>query len=366
VRAIDMKRFFLRIIAFSSPIILWMIIEFIILPADFFTFRGWEAFTVKSTRWLRGPYYPNLHMTKHELGDLIRDRKHSVPKDVLWITDDYGFREAKHRNPPFDMVIIGDSNVGGSKLSQNEIITEVIEQKSDLSSYNYMLRHSIREYLADSRFIAHPPRLVVFAVTERQILEKFQFKSEDDSPWREEIKAWAYNHDLIKRNLQTTSVLSDRISKRPSVQYLLSRLRKSGYYDCLAATDSSMFFINTPRPPDSTVDVCLSQLLKLKAELEKSGSSLIFMPVPDKQSIYFEKLKQDSADYPYLPRLLQLCRQNHLEVVDLYSEYRKQFIQKGRILYYTDDTHWNAEGVRVAADVLLSTIAKHDSCGLSL
>jgi hypothetical protein len=100
----------------------------IYLPFDFFTFRVWEALLVDELKpIIAAPFYPNQHIIKDEVGDIVPHTEKEAIKHVEWFTDDYGFRK-KEKKGPWDIVVIGDSNIAGSSLTQDDMLTEVLEK----------------------------------------------------------------------------------------------------------------------------------------------------------------------------------------------------------------------------------------------
>ncbi|MGB9628950.1 MAG: hypothetical protein ACPL6D_09830, partial [Thermodesulfobacteriota bacterium] len=130
-----MKRFSLKLALFLLPILTALTVELFVLPMDFFTFRVWEAIVVRKFKNLfTGPFYPNINLTKVEEGDLTHHTKFSKKKKVKWITDRYGYRKI-NTNGPFRIVIAGDSNIAGSGLSQEETLSEVLENQLKVKVY---------------------------------------------------------------------------------------------------------------------------------------------------------------------------------------------------------------------------------------
>ena len=113
-----------------SPLVLLGICEATFLPLTQFTFRAWEGLWVNLLNVsMPGPFYPNLDLTIWE----TTDQRTKAPKTRHnhWITDSYGQRN--RRLPVFGEkygVIVGDSNVAGCSLSQEQMLSEVLTEKT--------------------------------------------------------------------------------------------------------------------------------------------------------------------------------------------------------------------------------------------
>ena len=65
-----MKKFLLKLTLLLGPFALLGIVT-LLSPLNTFTFRIWEALVVlERNSFLKGPFYPNQHLTMNEEGDL--------------------------------------------------------------------------------------------------------------------------------------------------------------------------------------------------------------------------------------------------------------------------------------------------------
>jgi len=108
-------------------------------------------------------------------------------------------------------------------------------------------------------------------------------------------------------------------------------------------------------------------IVEFRDQLKAKGIELIVMPVPNKETIYPDRLTRNAS--PELAGLvghgfhvLAELRANGIEVVDLYSAFREDRKQDKNFqdaLYLKDDTHWCLRGlVRAAHDAALQVRAK--------
>ncbi|MDD5643178.1 MAG: SGNH/GDSL hydrolase family protein [Syntrophales bacterium] len=70
------------------------------------------------------------------------------------------------------------------------------------------------------------------------------------------------------------------------------------------------------------------------------------------------KIREDSLDLDYPNSLLRrFCRENHIYCLDLFPPFQKA--GKTRELYLLHNTHWNAAGNRLAADLIFQFLMEH-------
>src|SRR4030067_1834623 len=164
-----MRKLLAKFTLFLLPFVLAIGIELFVLPIDFFTFRVWEAIVVmKHRNRFSGHFYPNIEITKIEEGDLAPHTRFVIKKKVRWMTDRYGYRKRDTDLKKHKIVIIGESNIAGSSLTQEEILSEVLEGQLKVSVYPYAPVGGINSFLKDDRFIENSPDIVIFARIERE------------------------------------------------------------------------------------------------------------------------------------------------------------------------------------------------------
>jgi len=130
--------------------------------------------------------------------------------------------------------------------------------------------------------------------------------------------------------------------------------------------------------------VTCATLLKMKSICEKSGARLIMMFIPFKSQVVLPLLRRSFSDADLseafrfyfrqrpttfdLPsmstnRLAQnelmrhFCEESNIPLLDLTLAFQDKF-ESGRNLYFSDDSHWNAEGHALAAVELAQFVRK--------
>lgn len=102
----------------------------------------------------------------------------------------------------------------------------------------------------------------------------------------------------------------------------------------------------------------VAAIVDFRDQLAAQGIRLLVMPVPNKESIYPERLTSRARSghgilAPGTRELLEKLRTAKVEVLDLFKEFEQARQQSGSIpsvpLYLAQDTHWSPTGVDLAA-----------------
>jgi hypothetical protein len=96
--------------------------------------------------------------------------------------------------------------------------------------------------------------------------------------------------------------------------------------------------------------------------LARRGVRLVVVLIPDKESVYPELIPPHEKQAPALPLsslndLEEHIRAAGVPVVNLLPSFRAR-AQRGELLYWPDDTHWNERGIRLAAEQTWKVVAE--------
>jgi alginate O-acetyltransferase complex protein AlgJ len=351
-----MKRFFFKILLFLSPFLLAVGIELFVLPIDFFTFRVWEALLIRELRSiLPGHFYPRMEIVKLETGgDLTHDTSFSISRRVTWITDRYGYRKKDSEGIKPWVVIVGDSNIMGTRLTQEEMLSEVLEQKLKVPVYPYAPVGSINTFLKDLRFIKNPPGVVIVSIIEREILNMpFPKLSEK----RERFLSFYEWRDRIRQTkwIQSAGVLLDRLLKMNMLNYVRARIWNRAIVDfChFPSKFGPMYFVQGEAANKEVSHEHFHKTIKTieayNQVLKEKGIRFIFLPIPNKENIYHDFLPNPRRPV-FLERLIQELKKRKIETVDTQKAFGDEYRKNSALLFFLDDSHWNPSGVRLAAD----------------
>ncbi len=339
--------------------------ELFILPIDSFTFRVSEALVVRKFRnILPGRFYPNMTLTKEEEGDLGHHTKYASKRAVQWITDSYGYRKKGSDRLKYEVVIVGQSETFGGGLTQKQMLSEVLEDQLGLGTYPFAPA-GVNTFLKEQRFIVHPPEIVIVSSMERFIFElpPLRISSVRKLPLLATLRNRA---EKIKeyRWVQSLGVFLDRLYKMNMVRYLRATIERS-FSDRERAhliwADTKfgpiLFFEGGKANEDVSEEKLnqATQTIKTYHDLfQRRGIRFIFLPVPNKESIFYESL--GTRRPVFLKQLVTRLKQLGVETVDTQEAFEKVFQKDSVLLYQKDDTHWNAEGVKIAAELIKNLI----------
>lgn len=357
-----MKRFFLKFVLFLSPFLICLCVELFVFPIDHFTFRVWEALTVRKFRnLLPGPFYPNMEVHKIEEGDLVPHTTFAIKRRVHWITDRYGYRkENTSQNPK--IVIVGDSNIAGGGLTQTEMLSEVLEKQLDVCIYP-LSPARMETFLKTKRFIEDPPQIVILGTVEREMvdLSSLKLKRQDnkESKLIQLIKSFRE-----KEKFQSIVVYFDRMFKANMLHSLRARFRRSlskdpAYYrKHVDSKFGHIFFLQggdaNQEVPKEERDKVIQVIKGYHNALRERGIRFIFLPIPNKESLFYELLNIPKPTF--LGEVIERLKDEGIEVIDTQQAFEETYRRDHLLLYQSDDTHWNAEGVRLAAQLILRLI----------
>jgi len=358
-----MKTFVLKSTLFLLPFILALLIELFVLPIDFFTFRTWEAILVMKYRtFFSGHFYPNMEISRIEEGDLAAHTPFAVEKKVRWVTDRYGYRKQNTDLQRHQVVIIGESNIAGICLSQDEILSEVLEDRLKVSVYPYAPVGGINSFLKNERFMEHSPDVVIFARIERELLDLDSLKPIRKGSWFSKLKRPLQEN----RAIQSLAIALDRISKMAMLHYFRASLRRSisppkpHAPQFISSQYGPIFFIQGKSAnedvPNEKLDRAVRMIRSYDKALKRRGIRFIFLPIPNKENIFYKGL--GTTKPVFLERLISELKRYGVETIDTQKAFEEAFEKNQILLYHTDDTHWNANGVRLTAELLVKAIEK--------
>lgn len=105
---------------------------------------------------------------------------------------------------------------------------------------------------------------------------------------------------------------------------------------------------------DAMLERYARKLAQLRDALREHGNAeLIFMPVPNKYTLYHRFANKDLYDR-FLPRLYDALAKEGVRTVRLYD----RFSSSPDLLYFGSDTHWNAKGAAIAGDELMKELRR--------
>lgn len=346
------KTLLLKVLAFVLPFGLWLIVDAFVLPPHFFTFRAWEALKVKTFYpTLTGPFYPNQHLELAEQGELAPYTPYAVPKRNVWITDAYGYRNRPSAATP-EVLLLGDSFSAGVKLSQEELLSEALQNRLGRPVYavapapgNFAL---INLFLATDRFRQTPPRVVVLERNEGYL----SLASPIDAGEIAHIKSTYERAARLPegRVAERLAIGLDRFEKRNWYQWAASRLDRALAPPQPTVYGGEVFAFGEAalrEPPEAELERLTAIITSYRDTLASLGIGFVYVPVPNKETIYHRLLPAGRRP-AFLSVLTSRLRAKGIRVVDLQTPFDSAYAA-GTSLYPRDDGHWNGTAVQIAA-----------------
>ena len=366
-----MKRLLIHALIFALPFVGILTVEIFFLPIDAFTFRHWEAMENDSSyRFFEGPFYPSVLLEGEEHGAEAYGTSLGGSRYTVAETDRHGFRYSPSSFERFDVVIIGYSNIAGSYLDQSETLSRRLEERLVTGVYPFA-PSGIKWFYRSERFRKSPPKVLLLAPIER-VIQEVKFDQEKWDPYerklmtkfRARIRRIAAQRPWFRELL----VIGDRLKKQALYHYCLAELSRSlerairTFYGVEerfrhpVAEDHSMMFLQGLEavvPLDaSEVERLLGDLRALQAYLRQCGTELLFMPIPNKETVYFDKVPgADPVSPTGLEDFLSEAREAGIPTIDLQSAYEDFRRRSDELLFFPDDSHWTPVAVEIAANL---------------
>lgn len=337
-----MKKFLKRSIPFLLPIAIIGSFE-AFFPPNLFTNRPWEALLFKSSSM---PFYPSQKLDMISIGDLCHHTSNEVHKTEYWETDILGYRNNEFIEKA-DILIIGDSFIVGSSVTQDSTLANVMMKYSNLRTSVYALapaNFDVFVKLLDQKIIKKP-KLLIFSLVERNIPALFiPFSS---------IKK------KFDTDISNTQIIHDKIKRRYFMKYIKARIFRVKGLGVEGTADSDMFFVSGKEQKynDNYAKESLKSIQSYKSYCDNNGMDFLFLPIPNKETVYFDYVPFDQQpdNLLSLDSLLQLSGIKTINTLAIFNEYRET---NSDLLYHKDDSHWNANGIKLIASELSTYIRK--------
>jgi hypothetical protein len=348
-----MKKFIKKIFLFLFiPVIITATIEEL-LPVTFFTHRPWEALEFHTSIPHNSKFYPNTTASMDAQGDLCYNTDKAVLRRESWITDKLGYRNDSFIQQP-DILFIGDSFIAGCSLNQNETITNRVRYKLNDKTKVYNMApctfSEFDKYIKEG--LIKKPRIIIFSIVERDLPDPLILYTENK---RNKLT------DIIKQSFETgnVNVFLDRAFRFFSIEWVKSKINGSKGLGIPAKGNHNMYFLNGPNDlkkySDSDAHTSAKTIITYKKYCDSLGIDFIFMPMPDKETVYPEQVPFNKQPN-YLFELDSLLNQANIATINtlkIYNHYRES---NSQLLYHLDDTHWNSNATDLISNEIINKI----------
>jgi hypothetical protein len=350
--------------------------------------RDWPAARFVR-RWPEQPllprYLPGLNFDGVTFGDLaVRAWRKDwrEPRRVRFSTDAYGFRDAPRDagagDPPLDLILLGDSFGAPAGTSQEDLLASVLARDYGLSVYNLSVSSSSpqQEYvtlrLEGARLKTREGTRVLWLIYEGNDL---------DDPYYTELEDTRAGWPGLFERLAVG--LRDFRSRSP-----VRRLLSPGEGGEVVERDfldgrPLLFFVPNARHRGRTAEEVrrhpnfeglLRTFAAMKRLAEERHLSVAVALVPTKEAVYSWALDGappwTSSPEPsgFSAVISELCARQGFRFLDLkpalVADSRRAYEESGALVWWRDDTHWNATGQRVAAAAVCEQLLECADRGL--
>jgi hypothetical protein len=339
-----MNKSYRKLLLLLAPFVIWQITELFFLPINAFTFRAWETLGVANLH-LPGPFYPNQDLDMMSAGD---QQPRIKTKRVRFITDKYGFRNRPERSDlNHDIVVIGDSNIAGSHIDQENTISEVLERKCNCSVYNYayVLPRNILSFFNDPRFIKNPPKYLVFEMrrgdVNTKVLEEIPTCDNSRTALANTWDAYScrdlsWLDHLIGKIPTRGRILIDRFTKQPLFHFAKSRLG-------IAAPPSFVRSEAKTEDVDALINYSLEKIKNYDQEAKKRGIHFIFL------------------FYPYfihdVDALISKLKAEDVDTIAFLPDGKRRWTKEDYNNWiHKEDSHWLESSIVETADLIMEKV----------
>jgi hypothetical protein len=351
----------------ARPILFY---RFDVRPADRFIYR-WPPLP-QLQRYVAGVNFEGI--TYGDLAAASGRREWREQRRIKFVTDAHGFRNEPSGTGsgarPLDVVVLGDSFGVAASTSQEDTLSSVLARDYDLSVYNLSIsRENPRQQYAN--LVLEGQRLKTREAT--SILWLIFPGNDLDEPYHRELEQPRPERpgsltQLINsiRSFRARSALRRLMPHRGTRQIVERRFIDGRRMLFLAAyaqrRDRTTDDIRR-HPNFESLKATLGAMESLTAERRLNVAVII---VPSKEEVYSWVLdgappwSADSAPSSFSVVLRELCDQHGFRFLDLkptlVEASRHAYEKSGALLWWSDDSHWNDEGQRVAAAAVYENV----------
>lgn len=340
------KKFLQVFFSLLCPLIIINIISaaiFIYNPKLFY-YRPWEYFS--EVAYMSSQY--EASWDSDETSDLTRKTffYYQDPHRTHVSTDKYGFRSNFHTLPSYPILVSGDSTIFGSGLSDNETLPWKIAEKTNIPVFNggrsYLFNTLLRPELSRAK-------LVIDCITERNISgDVFSKDGFIDGQGFQPLTMEDNDAFELLRKVPSQRYLATSIAARNATRMM----RDTFVY--LFKSEDEYRFINH-KFNENDLENAVHAIVSRKKAVNTKGIEYMFIAIPAKQTIYGNNV--DDFTKNYIHTLTDRLRKEGVKTVDLVDIFKTN---KPLHIYHNYDTHWNAQGVEVAASVIADLLTHPD------
>lgn len=359
---------------------------------DWLAFRTWEVATWVNKPNGIGPFEPNRVILKeHAYGDLagignMRDMR--VYRREEFHVDRFGFRNLQ-TEPPTNCVglVVGDSFTVGAGVSDTETLPVQLSADAAKYFYNAGAEGSFARAQAAASILHLSSGTLVFQLLERsarnappdlsELTENPPLELSERHPLGQPSATSALVESATELLISDHSpglILSRKFVKNLEDDFWIPNSYKNEVIRQRLRNGDEMLFLPEDFGPIGDQGKLASAwrcyLAAFSRRMAERHVAMIVLLVPNKGTVYgslTDTTTGDSGGQNLLARLekeLRAAGVATLNLTPLFQSAAMQLLPQHEYLYWRDDTHWNAQGVKLAADALWSDTLRRKSLGV--
>ncbi|RAP32254.1 hypothetical protein DID76_00725 [Candidatus Marinamargulisbacteria bacterium SCGC AG-414-C22] len=341
-----MKIFLKKISIFSIILFGYILLE-IFMPYKYTTFRAWE--TLKDLD--NNNFIKNRNLVRDEYGDLAFYTKSRIKKsNIRYRIDSFGKRNDEFKKNA-EIILIGDSIVSGASLSQEDILSSKLIQKTHFDIYNLAPAsfNQFKKLIEDKEIKI--PKVLVYGVIERNIPNLTLNKNVEDKK-----SDLSYGKKLVKKFLPK---IYFKLQHKALKNFITAKINRLTNYKEIKVSpiDDKMIFFQGAFSKLEFNKVEHEEIIKMNNFCEKMEIKFIFLPIPNKETVYFNLIPLNKQP-DYLIDLFDFLQKYDILTVNTLEVFNQK--KANNLIYHYDDTHWNKLGVDLVATELAYIINKLD------
>jgi hypothetical protein len=301
-----------------------------------------------------GYFYKNQQAQMTEIGEFGVNTSYAIPKTCFWQTDNLGFRNSS-TSKGMDILFIGDSYVTGTSLDQPYTLSALTQTFSGKKAYQ----------IAPAAFddfkrmlelnLLSKPKTIVFTDCERQLpgLKEVSLDEKQGLSKRDLIKSVK---KIVNENDGISNVLTyfDRVFKNAAFRSMKSKITGVKNLGIQSPINPAMFYtfgkdavIPCTKP---ILDKTVTAILNYKRFCDMHGINFIFLPGPNKESLYYEDIPLSSQPR-FLYTLDSALKKNGINCINTLDLLNRE--KPNGLLFQLDDGHWNSRATKIVAQKLV-------------
>jgi len=342
----------------------------VVLPVELVTFRAWEA----ATRYApyEAPFEPNRRFQlSREYGDLanlgnVRSFR-EYRAGTAFTTDSRGFRNpSTHRESHFGAVLVGDSFGVGATVEDSETLAAQLGRLSGRHTYNasglQLLLQEPASIVRLAQQLGMRSGLVINESLQGRLAVPGQAAAEDGVRGRLVASIPRRVLDVLVRlrglwRVSPLEIVVNRGVRALEDGHILPNSHASAVVQRTLRNGEKMLFL----PEDvefarSIPPVSIDHWVRLASTLGEADLKLLVVLVPRKYTVYQPLLEDEDATRTEVggslgpvERQFQDAGIAVLNLTETFRALAAKELDRGKYLYWRDDTHWNARGIGVAA-----------------